>query len=124
VLTFPPIRLSNIICHNTASTEEFVFPADVIDQIVRSGVTNSLAGFEIIENKDVLDETTAFNFILSNGSRSTQDDYYDEYYDEEIETHMLPKDADKIIRSVNVYYQPGGCIAGFVFRDEDGKLLW
>ena len=95
-----------------------------MDKIVRSGVTDTLVGFEIIENEDVLDETTAFNFIFSNGSRSGDDEYYDEYYDEEERaTHMLPKDADKIIRKINVYYTPGGCIAGFVFFDWDGKVI-
>ncbi len=79
------------------------------------GVLHTLAGFE----NDWKDGTGYhFNFILSNGTRSTQKDSYNNYYD-----HMMPSDALHKIRSVNIYHD---CdyITGFCFFDKDGALLW
>ncbi len=68
-----------------------------------------LIGFE--NNKK--DGTGAyFNWILSNGARSTQRDKGITYYD-----HMIPKDTLKKIKSVTIYYL--NCIAGFSFFDKD-----
>ncbi len=59
-----------------------------------------------------------FNFILSNGYRSTQRDEDDptDY------THMIPKYALNKIGSVTIHYNR--CICGFSFFDKDGALLW
>ena len=59
-----------------------------------------------------------FNFILSNGTRSTQShEQYPTKY-----THMIPADALNKIRSVEIHYN--ACIRGFSFFDKDGALLW
>ena len=74
-----------------------------------------LTGFEI--NKQ--DGSGQFlNFILSNGVRSKQKDrYYPTDY-----THMLPEDAEKRIRSVEIFY--GDIVYGFLFFDKNNTLLW
>jgi hypothetical protein len=61
-----------------------------------------------------------FNFILSNGTRSTQSD--EKYLTDH--THMIPSDAIKRIRSVKIYYLYNRCICGFSFFDKDGELIW
>ena len=62
-----------------------------------------------------------FNFILSNGNRSTQKDKGKTYYD-----NMIPADTLHKIRSVKIYYPiyPDSCIYCFCFFDKDGALLW
>ena len=60
-----------------------------------------------------------FNWILSNGDRSTQrDEKHPTRY-----TFMIPTDALHKIRSVTIHYYPD-CIGGFSFFDKDKKLLW
>ena len=59
-----------------------------------------------------------FNVILSNGQRSTQRDQGTTYF-----THMLPKDAHKLIRSAEIYYNTS-CIWGFHFFDQNHSLIW
>ena len=58
-----------------------------------------------------------FNFILSNGSRSTQRDDANYY------THMIPEDALKMIRSVTIHYN-ASFVTGFFFFDKNGLYLW
>ncbi len=58
------------------------------------------------------------NFILSNGQQSTQIDEDETYYD-----HMIPNDAHKRIRYVEIYYLID-CITGFSFLDKEGALIW
>jgi hypothetical protein len=83
-----------------------------------NGVLYSLSGFEISLPDG---EGVHLNFVLSNGARSTQiaqrdDDLY--YFD-----HMIPADALKRIRSVNIHYNDY-YITGFFFFDKNGALLW
>ena len=59
-----------------------------------------------------------FNWIFSNGDRSTQRDKDCTYYD-----HMIPKDALNKIRSVTIRHSTYH-IGGFSFFDKDGALLW
>ena len=81
------------------------------------GVLHTLAGFK---NNQGFDGTgSRFNFILDNGTRSTQ---YDEDFPIDF-THMIPKDALKRLRSVTIYYNENA-IMGFSFFDKDGALLW
>ncbi len=60
-----------------------------------------------------------FNWILSNGDRSTQRDKGKTYSD-----YMIPADALNKIRRVAIHYLPNECIRGFSFFDKDGALLW
>ncbi len=70
-----------------------------------------------IENSRENGTGNLFNWILSNGTRSTRRDGGKKYYD-----HMIPKDALNKIRSVTIQYDR--CIRGFSFFDKDGALLW
>ena len=58
-----------------------------------------------------------FNFILENGTRSTQRDVKSPTKD----TFMIPEDALNRIRSVKIHYD--NRIIGFSFFDKRGKLL-
>ncbi len=79
------------------------------------GMLHTLVGFE----NDKADRNGfLFNFILSNGTRSTQRDEGETYYD-----HMIARDALHKIRSVTIYYGKL-CIWSFCFFDKDGALLW
>ncbi len=86
-----------------------------IKQMIESRVFNTLISFE---NNRKDGHGFHFNFILSNGTRSTQRDEED-YYD-----HMVPTYALNKIRSVTIYYWPDIHITGFCFFDKDGVLLW
>ncbi len=57
-----------------------------------------------------------FDFILSNGKKSTERDNHT-FYD-----HMIPKVALNMIRSVKIYFSHR--IGGFSFFDKNGTLLW
>ncbi len=83
----------------------------------KTGAISQLVGFQ----NNLKDGTGGyFNFILSNGTRSTQKDDGYTYYD-----HIIPADALNKIRSVTIYYyEYRNCIAGFSFFDKDGALLW
>ena len=74
-----------------------------------------LVGFEK-RRRDGTD--THFNFILSNGTRTTQT----EFPGRTTFDHMIPDDVINEIRSVNIYC----CdyITGFSFFDKDGLWLW
>ncbi len=114
VIIFPTIRLSEILCINTRSTQNFVFPSAAMMREWR-GVIHTLIGFE---NNEVDGKGSRYNFILSNGTRSTQrDDWAPTKY-----THMMPADALNKIRSVTIHYEEW--IIGFSIFDKDGALLW
>jgi hypothetical protein len=59
-----------------------------------------------------------FNFVLSNGTRSTQSHQGRETF----YTIMIPADALNKIRSVTIHYSLW--IEGFSFFDKNGALLW
>ncbi len=77
---------------------------------------NTLVGFE---NEDKLCRGYRFNFILSNGNRSTQIDEYDptKY------TFMVPADALNQIRSVKIFHNSYHIVC-FSFLDKNGAPLW
>ena len=80
------------------------------------GVLHTLIGFE---NSQENGKGELFNFIMSNGTRSTQ-------RDEDAPTDysfMIPADALDKIRSVTIHYDPE-YISGFSFFDKDGALLY
>ncbi len=79
------------------------------------GVLHTLFGFE---NDSSNGRDNLFNFILSNGTRSTQKDKWPTDY-----TFMIPKDALNKIRSVTINHNMQS-IFGFEFFDKDGALLW
>ena len=76
-----------------------------------NGVIHFLTGFEN-------NGGSYFNFILSNGARSTQIDKNIDYH-----THMIPSGSLKIIRKVHIHHGYG-TITGFSFFDEGGVLLY
>ncbi len=80
-----------------------------------NGVLHYICGFE---NDEQDGEGGHFNFVLSNGTRSTQRCEDTDYYD-----HMIPADAIKKIRSVAIH-SGFVCIWAFSFFDKDGALLW
>ncbi len=96
VIIFPTIRLSEPAGIYFRSTENFVFPSAAMIREWR-GVLHTLIGFE---NNKGDGRGYAFNFILSNGTRSTQRDRYRRTkYD-----YMIPADAHNKIRSVTIHY--------------------
>ncbi len=79
------------------------------------GVIIFISGFE---NNTYNGESYAFNFILSNGERSTQiDRSFPTKY-----THMMPQELPSRIRRVTIHYR--GFIRGFSFFDKDGVIIW
>ncbi len=79
------------------------------------GVLHTLVSFE---NDSKKGSGNLFNFILTNGTRSTQrDDKAPTKYE-----YMIPVNALNKIRRVAIYYEE--CIYGFSFFDKDGALLW
>ncbi len=115
----PVFRRSQIICPNPKSTTLFQFQTetDILQEWYNSRAINQLVGFE----NDHKDGTgNLFNFILSNGTRSTQrDKNHPTKY-----THMIPAETLHKIRSVTIHYYINECIGGFSFFDKDGTLLW
>ncbi len=82
-----------------------------------NGALHTLAGFENSEESGL---GVCWNFILSNGTRSSQrDKIRPTKYD-----HFIPSDALNKIRSVDIHYYYTDCITGFSFFDKDGALLW
>ena len=96
----------------------FQFPdeATILQEWFKTKTISQLIGFE---NDSQNGEGVDFNFILSNGTRSTQRD--EEYPTNHI--HMIPADALHKIRSVSIQYDIHR-IWGFSFFDKDGALLW
>ncbi len=80
----------------------------------KNGALHTLVGFE---NNQQDGTGFCFNFILSNGTRSTQrdEDFLTKY------DFMIPTDALNKIRRVNIHYTYR--IRGFSFFDKDGALL-
>ena len=86
--------------------------------MLASGDFNFLAGFE----NDRDGTGIYFNFIMSNGCRSSQSDraWHWPHHD-----YMMPKDAEKMIGSVKIYYHhQGNFIVGFSFFDKHQSLIW
>ena len=94
-----------------------------LNEWCKTRTISQLTGFERISNFEMEEEDgwgEGFNFILDNGTRSTQRDEFGRNYD-----HMIPKKALNKIRSVNIYYHDVyHFIFGFTFFDKDGALLW
>ncbi len=114
----PVFRRSQIVCPNPESTTLFQIQTETafLQEWFKTGAINQLVGFENDEEDGL---GRLFNFILSNGTRSTQrDEDYPTKYD-----HMLPTDALNKIRSVTIHHNTF-CIFGFKFFDKDGALLW
>ncbi len=83
--------------------------------MIERGEIHTLAGF-VNHEKD--GGSSFLNFIMSNGTRSTQiDEYYPTKY-----THMIPENALNKIRSVTILFFD--YIYGFSFFDKDGEELW
>ena len=114
VILFPKIRLSKPVGINQRSNKKLVFPSAAMMRAWRG--VSALAGFE---NSEEYGGGVRFNFILSNGTRSTQRDadWPTKY------TRMIPADVINKIRSVTVYHHDNRTY-GFSFFDKDGRLLW
>ena len=102
---------------DSATLFEFRDETTILQEWFKTRALHTLVGFES-NMKDGCD-SSHFNFILSNGTRSTQ---RDKRYPTD-HTHMIPKDAIKKIRSVTIHYYNDG-IYGFSFLDKDGALLY
>ncbi len=87
----------------------------MINQMFASGVLHYFAG---VENWKEDGRGPSFNWILSNGARSTHKEKNWTYY-----THMMPEGSHKMIRSVCTY-SGYNFIQAFVFLDKEGALLW
>jgi len=108
---------TNVICINTRSTVEYVFPTQVMRDKFQATGMPFLNGFESPKEDG---ESDFMNFIMSNGDRSTQrDNEKPTNY-----TLMFPASSIDKIRHVTVYYEPDECITGFSFFDKNMKLLW
>jgi hypothetical protein len=113
----PVFRRSQIVCPNPERTTLFEFFDETafLQEWFKTGAINQLVGFE---NNEPDGSGSSFNFILSNGTRSTQ-------RDEDAPTefdYFIPADALKRIRSVTIHYS--GAIYGFSFFDKGWALLW
>ncbi len=82
----------------------------MIDQC--HGFIYHLTGFE---NSAVDGKAAYFNFVFSNGSRSTQKGTF--------HTHMIPANALKKIRKVKIHYTPSERIAGFSFFYNNNRII-
>jgi hypothetical protein len=105
---FPPdLRRSQIVYVNPRRTTLFQFKTEteILQEWYKLRAIIQLVGLEISSGKNV-----HFNFILSNGSRSTQRD--EEYPTDQ--THIFLADAPNKIRSVTIHYNIYQ-IAGFSF---------
>jgi hypothetical protein len=94
---------------------QFQTETAILKEWFKTRALHTLIGFE----NDCEDGTgSAFNFILSNGTRSTQ---CDEDFPTKYE-HIIPNKTLKRIRSVTIIYS--AYIFGFKFFDKHGALLW
>ncbi len=110
-------RLSKaVLLKDSGPVFEFPSAAMVKKMLSKNGALHTLAGFE---NNYEDGKDCNFNFVLSNGTRSTQfdKDYPTKY------SFMIPKDALNKIRSVTIQHYFSR-ICGFHFFDKDGALLW
>jgi hypothetical protein len=96
---------------------QFQTETAILQEWFKTRAINQLIGFE---NESEKGKGNCFNFILSNGTRSTQRGRggHETKY-----TFMIPADAINKIRSVTIHYTPFS-IQGFWFFDKDGALLW
>ena len=97
---FPPdLRRSQIVCPNPKSTILFQFQTEtaIHNEWFKTRAINQLVGFE---NDREDGKGVNLNFILSNGTRSTQRDKEapTKY------THMIPAEAIKKICRVTIYH--------------------
>ncbi len=108
-------RLSKAVCPD-GDKPVFEFPsaAMVKKMLLKNGALHTLIGFENLSEGGY---GIYFNFILSNGTRSTRIDGDHKYYD-----HFIPADALNKIRSVTIHHLD--FIRGFSFFDKNGALLW
>ncbi len=103
----------------------FQFPDEtaILQEWFKTGTMSQLVGFET-EREDA--KWCAFNFIMSNGTRSSAQ--RDEHVDSDEDwppryDHMIPKDAIERTRSVSICH----ChetICAFSGFDKDGAPLW
>jgi hypothetical protein len=117
-LKAPVFRRSQIVCPRADGTSWFQFQAEttILEEWSKTGTISQLVGFEKSWDSGT---DCLFNFILSNGARSTQ-------RDEDVPTkydHMIPADALHKIRSVTIHHN-NNCIGGFSFFDKVRALLW
>ncbi len=96
----------------------FQFPDETafLQEWFKKRAVNQIVGFE---NNEEDGDGSGFNFILSNGTRSTQRDWkYPTKF-----AFMIPTDALNKIRRVTIHYDEY-LIRGFSFFDNDDALLW
>ncbi len=113
----PVLRKSKIVCPNPKNTTLFQYQTEtaILKEWCETRAIHQLVGFE---NHREDGKGSHFNFVLSNGTRSTQRDMHEptKY------TFMIPADAINKIRSVKIYHNK--CyIWGFEFFDKYGALL-
>ncbi len=72
-------------------------------------------GYYYDEHNEDGSDDICYDFILSNGEKST--------FARSYSTYMIPADALHKIRSVTIHYSDV-CIWCFSFFDKDGALLW
>jgi hypothetical protein len=117
---FPPsLRRSRIVRVDPDSTTLFQFHDEtaILQEWFKTGTISQLVGFETnLQDR----ESELFNFILSNGNRSTQREKGNTYTGFD---NLIPADALKKIRSVTIHYHDG-FICGFSFFGKVGALLW
>ncbi len=91
-------RLSKAACPG-GHGPVFKFPSEAMvkEMLKNNGALVTLIGFE---NNKKDDQGNMFNFIMSNGARSTQRDPSNRTD----HTFMIPADAIKRIRSVTIHY--------------------
>jgi hypothetical protein len=89
----------------------------ILEEWFKSRAINQLVRFA---NNRVNATGKYFNFILSNGTWSTQ---RDKKHRQTNYTFIIPADAIKKIRSVTINHDRY-CIRSFSFFDKDGALLW
>jgi len=114
----PVLRRSQIVCPDPESTSCFHFQTEaaILREWRKTGVINQLVGFK---NNHATGKGDIFNFILSNGARSTQlTGRKQTGYN-----FMIPAGALKRIRSVAIH-RGWRYIEGFSFFDKDRTLLW
>ena len=84
--------------------------------MLATGVLHHLIG---LENNEKDGTGPCWNFILSNGQRSTQrdEDWPTNY------TFKMSEGAEKMIKQVKIY-DYDGMITGFMFLDKDNNKIW
>lgn len=92
----PKIRHSLVVCQNNQNGTVYEFPKhDEITKMLSSRVLHFLVGFQ---NNHEDGTGIRFNFIMSNGLRSSLKFVQTDY------EHMIPKEAQNKIKSIVVHY--------------------